>query len=89
MLPRRRREHAFPVDNTYQSVRHHNHGTIFLFRGREGHHLPESDVEVNSAWSCTSVRPIVLKDVPRHQSILYRGTKVDVGDNVIGMVTRL
>lgn len=51
--------------------------------------MPESDVEVNNAWSCTSVRPIGLNDVPHHESILYRGTKVEARDNVIDMVTRL
>jgi hypothetical protein len=51
--------------------------------------LPESDVEVNNAWSCTSVRPIGLNDVTRHDSMLYRGTKVEARDNVLGMVTRL
>ena len=51
--------------------------------------MPESDVEVNNAWSCTSVRSIGLNDVPRHESILYRGTKAEGRDNVIGMVTRL
>jgi hypothetical protein len=62
---------------------------FFLISWPRGSHLPESDVEVKSAWSCTSVRPVSLKCVPRQESILYRGSKVEARDNVIDMVTRL
>ena len=38
--------------------------------------------------SCTSLRPIRFNDVPRPESMLCRGTKVETRNNVICMVTR-